>query len=110
MTVSLRDTESTDVVDVADGHVVRHIDGEKLKFTPDGRFIVVPDVASGSFVKYELATGNRVWTAIPNWHQDGFYMIQADGRVRYSSTRDPDFPLFPTFEIPPFDTPPPNQF
>jgi WD40 repeat protein len=110
MTVSLRDTESTDVVDVADGHVVRHIDGEKLKFTPDGRFIVVPDVASGSFVKYELATGNRVWTAIPNWHQDGFYMIQADGRVRYSSTGDADFALVRGFEIHPFDAAAAKQF
>lgn len=112
MTVSRRDTSGyeagTDIVDIADGHVVRHVDGNKVEFTPDGRFIVVLAHAPGGFAKYELATGNRVWTAIPNWQQDGFYMILADGRVR--SSGNADLALVRGFEVHPFDAAASRQF
>jgi hypothetical protein len=74
-------SKGTDIVDVADGHAVMHIDQYQPRFTSDGRFIITKDFASNGFIKYELPTGKRVWTASPSWGQDGFYMILADGRV-----------------------------
>jgi WD40 repeat protein len=94
--------KGTDILDVSDGRVVLHIDDDNVRFTPDSRFIVVRDFAN-SFVKYDLATGKRVWTTIPNWDQDGFQMFLADGRVRYSPSKYRNFRLVRGFEIRPFD-------
>jgi WD40 repeat protein len=104
-------SRGTDIVDIASGKVVLHIDQEdQPRFASDGRSIVVSDFSFGSFNKYDLATGRRVWTAIPNRNQDGFYMIMADGRVRYSARRYPDFALVREFETRPFDAEAAKQF
>jgi hypothetical protein len=58
---------------------------------------------SGGFVKYELATAKRVWTMIPTWRRDGFYMIMADGHVRLSRSRHVDLWLVRGFEVQRFD-------
>jgi hypothetical protein len=94
--------KGVDISDVTDRHVVLHIDEDRIQFTPDGRFMVVRDFA-GNFVKYDFATGKRVWKTIPNWNQDGFHMFLADGRVRYSPGKYRDFRLVRGFEIRPFD-------
>jgi WD40 repeat protein len=96
------DSRGTDISNVTNGHVVLHIDDDRGEFTPDGRFLVVQHFA-GDSDKYELATGQRVWTTVPNWHQDGFQMFLADGRVRYSPSKYREFQLVRGFEVRPFD-------
>lgn len=104
-------SRGSDIVDIASGKVILHIDEEdQPKFASDGRSIVVSDFSFGSFNKYDLATGQRVWTAIPNRNQDGFYVIMADGRVRYSARQHPDFVLVRGFEIRQFDAEAAKQF
>jgi WD40 repeat protein len=95
-------SKGADISDVTDRHVVLHIDEERVQFTPDGRFLVVRDFAR-NFVKYDLATGQSVWTTIGNWNRDGFQMFLADGRVRCSPSKYRDFRLVRGFEIRPFD-------
>jgi len=102
--------EGVDIIDVADGHVVIHLDDGHPQFTPDSRFIMVRDTAFGSFIKYDLATGRRVSTAFPNWYQDGFYMVLADGHVRYSESRQIDLALVRGFEVRAFDAEAARQF
>jgi hypothetical protein len=100
------------IVDVSDGHVVLHVSQYRLRFTPDGRFVVATDVTlnGNGFVKYDLATGKRAWTTIPTFYGDGFYMIFPDGRVRYSKTPSLDFALVRGFEVRPFDGAAAKQF
>jgi WD40 repeat protein len=88
-----------DIVDVSDSHVAMHVDQYRPRFTPDGRFVVVQDAGTNAFVKYDLAANKRVWTTIPTWHQDGFYMIMADGHVRLSRNRHVDLWLVRGFEV-----------
>jgi WD40 repeat protein len=94
--------KGTDIVDISDGHIVMHIDQYRFRFTPDGRFIVATDATltlnGNGFVKYDLTTAKRVWTMLPI-HQDGFYMIMADGHVRLSRDRHVDLWLVRGFEV-----------
>jgi WD40 repeat protein len=99
-----------DIVDVADGHVVMHVPQDDVRFLSDGSHIVVRDADFGSFVKYEIATGKRLWTTFPNWRQDGFHMILPGGRIRYSPTQHIDFRLVRGFEIKSFDNVAAKQF
>jgi len=92
-----------DIVDVSDGHVVINVEQHRSRFTPDGRFVVVQDAGTNAFVKYDLAAAKRVWSTIPTWHQDGFYMIMADGHVRLSRNRHVDLWLVRGFEVRRFD-------
>lgn len=104
-------SRGTDIVDIASSKVVLHIDEEdQPRFASDSRSIVVSDFSFGGFNKYDLTTGQRVWTAIPNRNQDGFYMIMADGRVRSSARRYPDFALVRGFETRQFDAEAAKQF
>jgi hypothetical protein len=110
------DGVSHDVIDITDGRVVLH--GKTGSFTPDGRSLIVRENDENgdvSFVKYDLPAAERIWTAIPNRAEDGFYMIFADGRVRTSKTpsiKTPsiDFALVRGFEVRPFDGPAAKQF
>jgi WD40 repeat protein len=103
-----------DIVDVSNGRVVMHIDQYRFRFTPDGRHIVATDVTltlnGNGFVKYDLATAKRVWTMIPSFQQDGFYMIMADGHVRLSRDRHVDPWLVRGFEVRQFDGAAAKQF
>jgi hypothetical protein len=103
-----------DIVDVRDGHVVLHVSQYRLRFTPDGRFVVATDVTLAldgeGFVKYDLATGKRVWMAIPSSYGDGFYMILANGRVRLSRDRHVDLRLVRGFEVKTLDSATAKQF
>lgn len=102
-TLDKGDNVSHDVIDIADGHIVLH--GQTGNFASDGRSLVVREFDQNgdtSFVKYDLPTGKRIWTVIPNRAEDGFYMIFPDGRVRYSKARSLDVALVRGFEVKPF--------
>ncbi|MBB4391999.1 hypothetical protein [Bradyrhizobium sp. ERR14] len=103
-------SRGTDIVDVADGHIVMHVDKDDIRFLSDSLHIVARDADFGGFVEYEIATGKQLWMAIPNWRQDGFHMILADGRVRYTPPRTADLRLVRGFETRPFDATAAKQF
>ena len=103
-------SEIADIVRISDGHIVMHVEQYRPRFTTDGRFIVTKDIGSDGYAKYELATSRRMWTVIPSWHQDGFYMIMADGHVRLSRTRHIDLQLVRGFEVRQLDASAAKQF
>ena len=112
MTFRRRDIEGTDIIEIATGHVVLHLDGvlqvdHDQQFSPDGRFVYVRN--RGGFDKYDLADGKRVWTAIPNRKRDGFELVQADGRVRLSAGST-DLALVRGFEVRHLDAAAEKQF
>jgi WD40 repeat protein len=104
--------KGTDVIDVRDGHVVLHVPEHRLRFTPDSRFMVATDVtlAGNGFVKYDIATGKRVWTTIPSFYGDSFYMILGDGHVRLSRDRHVELYLVHEFEVRSLDQAVAKQF
>ncbi|WP_426407279.1 WD40 repeat domain-containing protein [Bradyrhizobium ganzhouense] len=103
-------SRGTNITDIVDGHVVMHLDEFPIQFLSDGAHIIARDADFGSFVKYEIATGKRVWTAIPNWRRNGFHMILPDGHVRYTPPRADDLRLVRGFDIRPFDAAAAKQF
>ena len=110
-TVDKADNVSHDVIDIADGHVVLH--DQTGNFASDGRSLVVrenDENGDAGFVKYDLPTGKRIWTATPNRAEDGFYMIFPDGRVRFSAGRSVDLVLVRGFEVRYFDATAVKQF
>jgi WD40 repeat protein len=110
-TVDKADNVSHDVIDIADGHVVLH--DQTGNFASDGRSLVVrenDENGDAGFVKYDLPTGKRIWTATPNRAEDGFYMIFPDGRVRFSAGRSVDLMLVRGFEVRYFDATAVKQF
>jgi hypothetical protein len=99
-----------DVIDIMDGHVILHVDGNTIRFASDSRSVVVgPDRIGGDLVKYDLPSGKRAWTAAPNRAEDGFYMIFPNGRVRFSPG-SVDLLLVRRFEVRPFDAAAAKQF
>jgi hypothetical protein len=99
-TLDKADNVGHDVIDIADGHIVLH--DQTGNFASDGRSFVVKhnnENDDASFVKYDLPTGKRIWTVIPNRAEDGFYMIFPDGRVRFSMGRSVDLVLVRGFEV-----------
>ena len=99
-----------DIIDIADGHLVLHLDQYMYRFARDGRSIVAWDASYMTFVKYDLPAGQPAWTMHVNRKQDGFYMVFPDGRVRYSKTPSFDFALVRGFEVRPFDRAAAKQF
>ncbi len=106
-TLDEEDNVGHDVIDIADGHVVLHLKQDlsgtlTRSFAWNGRSLVVRDIGpngNNSFVKYDLATGKRVWTATPYRAEDGFYTMFPDGRVRYSKGGSLDVVLVRGFEV-----------
>jgi len=107
-TLDKGDNVGHDVIDIADGHIVLHLQNLDWNqyltrsFAWNSRFLVVREIGpngNNSFVKYDFATGKRIWTAIPNRVEDGFYTMFPDGRVRYSKAGSLDVVLVRGFEV-----------
>jgi WD40 repeat protein len=104
------EAEGTDIIEIATGNVVLHVDHNQPRFSPDGRFVFVRRQDSDAFDKYDLTSGKRVWTAFPNRKRDGFAMILADGRVRLTPGPAVDLMLVRGFETRQFDAHAQKQF